>query len=98
MEEELANLNLIDEEEDAFHKEATVVDQNYQFSLIRRCLTDSVVHFPSLRNTIVDLWHPIWGICISNLGEKRLFFFNFSMTLTFKECFLKLYSFSIIIY
>ncbi|MBA0747939.1 hypothetical protein Gogos_004800 [Gossypium gossypioides] len=26
MEEELANLNLIDEEEDAFHEEATVVD------------------------------------------------------------------------
>ncbi|MBA0755815.1 hypothetical protein Gogos_021725, partial [Gossypium gossypioides] len=34
MEEELANLNLIDEEDDAFHEEATVVDQNYQFSLI----------------------------------------------------------------
>ncbi|MBA0755498.1 hypothetical protein Gogos_021254 [Gossypium gossypioides] len=34
MEEELANLNLIDEEEDVFHEEATVVDQNYQFSLI----------------------------------------------------------------
>ncbi|MBA0779454.1 hypothetical protein Gotri_003704 [Gossypium trilobum] len=72
MEKELANLNLIDVEEDAFHEEATVVDQNYQFNLVRRCLTDSVVHFPSLRNTMADLWHPIWGICISNLGEKRL--------------------------
>ncbi|KAG8477571.1 hypothetical protein CXB51_031101 [Gossypium anomalum] len=45
LKEELANLNLIDEEEDAFHEEATVVDQNYQFSLVGRCLTDSVVHF-----------------------------------------------------
>ncbi|MBA0749027.1 hypothetical protein Gogos_002993 [Gossypium gossypioides] len=34
MEEELANLNLIDKEDNAFHEEATVVDQNYQFSLI----------------------------------------------------------------
>ncbi|MBA0871487.1 hypothetical protein Goshw_026492 [Gossypium schwendimanii] len=34
--EELANLNLIDEEEDAFHEEATVVDQNYQFSLYEK--------------------------------------------------------------
>ncbi|MBA0824000.1 hypothetical protein Goarm_020690, partial [Gossypium armourianum] len=33
MEEELANLNLIDEEEDAFHEEGAVVDQKYQFSL-----------------------------------------------------------------
>ncbi|MBA0628147.1 hypothetical protein Godav_022915, partial [Gossypium davidsonii] len=64
IEEELANLNLIDDEEDAFHEEATVVDQNYQFSLVRRCLTDSVVHFPSLRNTMANLWHPIWGICL----------------------------------
>ncbi|MBA0628117.1 hypothetical protein Godav_022888 [Gossypium davidsonii] len=64
MEEELANLNLIDEEEDAFHEEATVVDQNYQFSLVGRCLTDSVVHFPSLCNTMVDLWHPNGGICL----------------------------------
>ncbi|MBA0787232.1 hypothetical protein Gotri_026866 [Gossypium trilobum] len=34
MEEELTNLNLIDDEEDAFHEEATVVDQNYQFNLV----------------------------------------------------------------
>ncbi|MBA0812487.1 hypothetical protein Gohar_026454 [Gossypium harknessii] len=71
MEEELANLNLINEEEDAFHEEATVVDQNYQFSLVGRCLTNSVVYFPSLRNTMADLWHPIGGICILDLREKR---------------------------
>ncbi|MBA0776604.1 hypothetical protein Gotri_011573 [Gossypium trilobum] len=63
---ELANLNLIDKEEDAFHEEAAVVDQKYQFSLVGRYLTDSVVHFSSLPKTMVDLWHPIKGICISN--------------------------------
>ncbi|MBA0581264.1 hypothetical protein Gorai_023447 [Gossypium raimondii] len=67
MEEELANLNLIDEEEDAFHEEGAVVDQKYQFSLVGRCLTNSVVHFPSLRNSIDNFWHPIGGICISDL-------------------------------
>lgn len=35
---------------------------------------DSVVHFPSLRNTMVDLWHPIGGICITDLGDKRYIF------------------------
>ncbi|KAH1047757.1 hypothetical protein J1N35_038541 [Gossypium stocksii] len=70
MEEELANLNLIDEEEDAFHEEAMVVDQNYQFNLVGQCLTDSVVHFPSLRNTMDDFWHPIVG-CVFQILEKK---------------------------
>ncbi|MBA0567189.1 hypothetical protein Golob_011943, partial [Gossypium lobatum] len=65
MEKELANLNLIDEEEDAFHEEAVVVDQKYQFSLVGRYLTNSVIHFSSLPKTMVDLWHPIKRIYIS---------------------------------
>ncbi|KAH1114033.1 hypothetical protein J1N35_007411 [Gossypium stocksii] len=74
MEDDLANLNLVDEEEEAFQEEAAVVDQNMNLSLVGCCLTDSVVHFPSLRNTMADLWHPIQGICISDLGERRVFF------------------------
>ncbi|MBA0751816.1 hypothetical protein Gogos_000716 [Gossypium gossypioides] len=42
--------------------------------VVGRCLTDSVVHFSSLRNTMVDLWHPIGGIFISDLSEKRYLF------------------------
>ncbi|KAG8488487.1 hypothetical protein CXB51_016433 [Gossypium anomalum] len=61
MEEELVNLSLLDNEEEAFQEEAVVVDRTYQFCLVRRCLTDSVVHFPSLLNTMADLWHPIGG-------------------------------------
>ncbi|KAK5793159.1 hypothetical protein PVK06_034297 [Gossypium arboreum] len=74
MEEELAKLSLLDDEEEAFQEEATVVDQSYQFCLVGRCLTDSVFHFPSLCNTIADLWHLIGGICITNLGDKRYLF------------------------
>ncbi|KAH1080051.1 hypothetical protein J1N35_019812 [Gossypium stocksii] len=70
----MASLNLLDEEEEAFHEEAAVVDTSFQLCLVGGCLTDSVVHFPSLRNTLADLWHSIWGICISNLGEKRILF------------------------
>ncbi|KAK5824612.1 hypothetical protein PVK06_019393 [Gossypium arboreum] len=73
MEEELANLRLLDEEE-AFQEEAAVVGRSYQFCLVGRCLTYSVVHFPYLRNTMADLWHPIGGICISDLGKKRYLF------------------------
>ncbi|KAH1039990.1 hypothetical protein J1N35_041733 [Gossypium stocksii] len=74
MEDDLANLNLVDEEEEAFQEDAVVVDQNLQLSLVGRCLTDSIVHFPSLRNTMANLWHPIRGICISDMRERRILF------------------------
>lgn len=74
MKEDLANLNLIDEEEEPFQEDIGAVDQTYYLCLVGRCLTHSVVHFPSLRNTLADLWHPIRGICISDLGEKWFLF------------------------
>ncbi|MBA0746886.1 hypothetical protein Gogos_009359 [Gossypium gossypioides] len=74
MEKELANLRLLNEEEAAFQEDAAVVVRSYQLWLVGRCRMDSVVHFPSLRNTMVDLWHPIGGICITDLGDKRFLF------------------------
>ncbi|XP_017647701.1 uncharacterized protein At4g02000-like [Gossypium arboreum] len=74
MEEALANLNLLNEEEEAFQEDVRTVDHVYSLCLVGCCLTDSVVHFPSLRNTLADLWHPIKGICISDLGGKRFLF------------------------
>lgn len=74
MEDDLANLRLCDEEEKAFQEEATVGDQDFRLCLVDRCLTDSVVHFPSLRNTMADVWNPVGGICISDLGDKRHLF------------------------
>ncbi|MBA0731929.1 hypothetical protein Gogos_016048 [Gossypium gossypioides] len=74
MDEELANLSLLDEEEEMIQGEIVVNNQRFQFCLVGRCLTDSVVHFPSLSNTMADLWHPIGGICITDLGNKRYLF------------------------
>lgn len=74
MEDDLANLRLVDEEEDAIQEDAASVESISQFFLVGRCLTDSVVYFPSLRNTMADIWHPIGGICITDLGEKRYLF------------------------
>ncbi|MBA0734620.1 hypothetical protein Gogos_018520 [Gossypium gossypioides] len=74
MEDELANLRLVDDEEEAIQEDVEVVESFSQFCLVGRCLTDSVVHFPSLRNTMADLWHPIGGICITDIGEKRYLF------------------------
>ncbi|MBA0757993.1 hypothetical protein Gotri_021033 [Gossypium trilobum] len=74
MEDALANLRLLDDEEEAIQEDKGAVNGAYQFCLVGRCLTDSVVHFPSLCNTMADLWHPIGGICITELGEKRYLF------------------------
>lgn len=72
MEDDLVNLNLKDEEEVAFSEDPNTVDS--QFQLVEPCLTGSVVHFPSLRNTMANLWHPIRGIAIFDLGERRYLF------------------------
>ncbi|KAG8503785.1 hypothetical protein CXB51_001923 [Gossypium anomalum] len=71
MDANLANLRLLDEEEEAFQEDSALVDQNHQFCLVGRCLTNSVVNFPSLHNTMADLWHPIGGICITDLGVLK---------------------------
>lgn len=70
----MENLNLMDDEKDAFQEDEGAVGRVNQLCLVGRCLTDSVVHFPSLRNTLADLWHPIGGICITEIGEKWYLF------------------------
>ncbi|MBA0576585.1 hypothetical protein Golob_023859, partial [Gossypium lobatum] len=68
MDDEMASLKLLDEE--AIHEVAGAESFVYQFCLVGRCLTNSVFHFPSLHNTMADVWHPIRGIYITELGEK----------------------------
>ncbi|MBA0671706.1 hypothetical protein Goklo_029705 [Gossypium klotzschianum] len=73
MEDAMENLNLLDEEEEAFQENKGAVGCVHQLYLVGRC-RDSVVHFPSLCNTMADLWHPLGGICITEIGEKRYLF------------------------
>ncbi|MBA0617918.1 hypothetical protein Godav_027328 [Gossypium davidsonii] len=73
MEDAMENLNLLDEEEEAFQENKGAVGCVHQLYLVGRC-RDSVVPFPSLCNTMADLWHPLGGICITEIGEKRYLF------------------------
>ncbi|KAH1082943.1 hypothetical protein J1N35_022704 [Gossypium stocksii] len=77
VEDELATLNMVDEEEDVFCEDASVVDNEYKYCLVGLCLIDSTAHFLSLRNTIAELWHPIGGVFILDLREKRYLFYFF---------------------
>ncbi|KAH1047686.1 hypothetical protein J1N35_038470 [Gossypium stocksii] len=73
---ELASLNLLDEEEDPLLvlDENNVGEQLYDLCLVGRVLTESVVNFPSLKNTLVDLWHLLRGVSITELANKRILF------------------------
>lgn len=82
MEDDLANLNHEDEEEEAFREDPKDID--LQFYLEGTYLMKSTVYFPSLRNTMPDLWHPIRGIMISDLGERR-FIFKFFLAVDIKR-------------
>ncbi|MBA0833960.1 hypothetical protein Goarm_006364 [Gossypium armourianum] len=76
IENDLANLSLEEEEDEGmqFETEARPQKSPYDLCLVGCCLTTSVVHSTTTKNTMANLWHPLGGIQISNLGEKRYLF------------------------
>ncbi|KAG8477463.1 hypothetical protein CXB51_031019 [Gossypium anomalum] len=76
MEGGIADLNLDNGEEVAFSLQDESEAQNamYNFCLVGCFLTAIVVHFPAMRNTMANIWHPLEGVQIFNLGEKRFLF------------------------
>ncbi|KAG8488555.1 hypothetical protein CXB51_016297 [Gossypium anomalum] len=76
MVEDLATLNIMDEEEVplVLLGDADEVKYLYDLCLVVRVLTDSVVHFPALKNTLGDLWHPLRGVSIMELEDKQILF------------------------
>ncbi|MBA0800028.1 hypothetical protein Gohar_010497 [Gossypium harknessii] len=49
-------------------------EQLYDLCLVGRVLMDSAVNFPSLKNTLADLWHPLRGVSITEMENKRILF------------------------
>ncbi|MBA0555813.1 hypothetical protein Golob_025968, partial [Gossypium lobatum] len=76
MEKDLIDLSHNEEEDEGiqFETEAKPQKSLYDLCLVGCCLTASVVHFPALKNTMANLWHPLVGIQISDLREKRYLF------------------------
>ncbi|MBA0584113.1 hypothetical protein Gorai_014941 [Gossypium raimondii] len=77
MEDELANLNLANEEEDPVQGQEDDEENEEDFSLcmVGRVLTDSAVHFSSMRNILAELWHLIEWVTISKIENRILFHF-----------------------
>ncbi|KAH1047078.1 hypothetical protein J1N35_037862 [Gossypium stocksii] len=60
MENDLASLRLIDEEEIVFQEEDAVVDHDIRLNLVGRCLTNNVVYFPpfAICSQIIEVRRP----------------------------------------
>lgn len=54
----------------------------FEFYFVGCFVVVTVIHFPALRTTLANLWHPLGGIQINDLGEKR-FLFRFFNSVVF---------------
>ncbi|MBA0848202.1 hypothetical protein Goshw_029654 [Gossypium schwendimanii] len=75
----LVDLHITDDKDDVLPIKgvSSVLQDLYNLCLVGCFPTASVVHFPSMRNTFLNICYPLEGIPISNLGEKRFLFHFF---------------------
>ncbi|MBA0707658.1 hypothetical protein Golax_019687, partial [Gossypium laxum] len=80
MEDNIAGLSLRDDDDEAWPMapEGSDVRSGFEFCLVSCFLTTSVIHFEAMRTTMANLWHPIWGITISDLCEKWFLFYFYT--------------------
>ena len=82
MDEIYASLSIEEEDEGGLIIEGDDVEDgkdgkiDFRFCLVGRFLTDKVINFPAMKNTMAALWRPGKGICIKDL-TPTLFLFQF---------------------
>ncbi|KAA3479129.1 reverse transcriptase [Gossypium australe] len=77
MERDFADLTIEEEEEEAvlqFQPESNSEAKELNFNLVGCFLTASIIHYPAMRSTLANLWHPVRGVHIRDIGEKRFLF------------------------
>ncbi|KAH1121697.1 hypothetical protein J1N35_004857 [Gossypium stocksii] len=90
MEADIENFNLEDEEEEPISctRNKIIIEKKHQFFLAGKALTDGVIHFPTLKRTLANLWYPLGrklrhgeGFCPikKTIGTKEVFGWNSSL-------------------
>ncbi|MBA0636899.1 hypothetical protein Godav_000106, partial [Gossypium davidsonii] len=76
MELEFAGLSLDDDDEEILQAQRDIesVSEEEVLSLVGYFLTASIIHYPAMKSTMPNLWHPVKGIQIRDMGEKRYIF------------------------
>ncbi|MBA0694210.1 hypothetical protein Goari_004527, partial [Gossypium aridum] len=82
MEDSIADLLLEDKEEETIHLGVDVSEREtpYANCYVGTFLTSSVVNFQAIKSMLANVWRPIGGVSISDLGhEQFLFHFYFKV-------------------
>lgn len=88
MEDHLAGLRLMEEEDNVVQLLGASSHRAplYEFCFVGCFTIAGVIHFPAISYTLADLWHPLGGIHIIDLGEK-CFLFHFFNQVNFDRVF-----------
>ncbi|KAH1030997.1 hypothetical protein J1N35_043171 [Gossypium stocksii] len=72
MESDFAGLSLNEEEETILQipSDLDPVREEGVFRLVGCFLTAIIIHFQAMRSTMANLWHPVKGVQIRDLGER----------------------------
>lgn len=85
------NVSIEEEEEGGLIVKGDDVDEgeetkiDFRYCLVGRFLTDKVINFSAMKNTLASLWRPGKGACIKD-PSSTLFLFQFSTKLILIEC------------
>ena len=86
MADNLQHLSLSDEEDQALEVVPLVDTSSFSYDLcfVGMFLTYSRINFNSMRDVLAELWHPLGGVSITDLGAKR-FLFRFYTPVDFER-------------
>ncbi|MBA0787961.1 hypothetical protein Gotri_026055 [Gossypium trilobum] len=73
MESEFVGLSLDEEKEEILQAQGDSDSGNNEefLSLLGCFLIASIIHYPAMKSTMANLWHPVRGVQIRDLEEKR---------------------------
>ncbi|MBA0630676.1 hypothetical protein Godav_002747 [Gossypium davidsonii] len=76
MVDELANLQIAKDEDDLVcdQEYGEEIDDEFKLCLVGKVLTNSAVHFSSMRTVLRKLWHPLEGVLITKMEDKIVLF------------------------
>ncbi|KAL4273808.1 hypothetical protein GQ457_13G026580 [Hibiscus cannabinus] len=72
----VVGLSIHSEEDDGVQidPDLSVSSPSFNLCFVGTFLTTSVINFPAMKSTLANLWRPLGGIFISNLGGGRCLF------------------------
>lgn len=77
MESIMADLSLsVEEEEDLIIESSTLDTQSHStdLCLVGRLLSDRNINFNAMKNRLADLWRPVKGVLIREIGDQKFIF------------------------